>query len=592
MFPDGSQRVYAQEVGTTSTGAPFITSRDPTPNDVFYPIGKFWINTSALNLWYLNSQSNAKSLTNPSGNLQSVWEEISVNGVLATLSDSSNTTVSPSSASGVPPHNIQIVGGTGISVVSTPASNLITITNTGSASTETLTSNDGVIASPVGGNINVLGGTTVYGKGTTGTITLDVVTTNHALLVGRGATTAAVPLSVGATSTVLLGNTGADPSFGQVPNGALVNGSVTINSGNNITVTGGGPLALGGIASVAVTGTTNHAIQIGNATGSLTSASVLGNGQLLIGSVGANPVAANLTAGTGITITNGVGSITIAASGAVVAETLTGNTGGAVSPTGGNINTTGTGSITIAGNPGTNTLVTQLTGLTNHAVLVGAGTATITNVGPTATAGQVLQSAGSSADPAFSTATYPSTTTINQILYSGASNAVQGLATANNGVLTTGTTGIPVITPLTSNGQLIIGSSTGAPAPALLTAGSGVTITNGSNSITISATAAGMPWTDEAVSFNASSNNGYFCTAVLTATLPASPVQGDVIELYATSSGTLSVAANAGQTIQIGNITSTVAETITNTSIGDHIRLRYRTANTTWYCETMGSWNI
>jgi hypothetical protein len=39
------------------------------------------------------------------------------------------------------------------------------------------------------------------------------------------------------------------------------------------------------------------------------------NGQVLIGDTGANPVAATLTAGTNITITNGAGSITIAGSG-------------------------------------------------------------------------------------------------------------------------------------------------------------------------------------------------------------------------------------------------------------------------------------
>ena len=51
-------------------------------------------------------------------------------------------------------------------------------------------------------------------------------------------------------------------------------------------------------------------------------------------------------------------------------ETLTGNTGGAISPTSNNINTLGAGSITIAGSG--STLTTELTGLTNHAVLVGA----------------------------------------------------------------------------------------------------------------------------------------------------------------------------------------------------------------------------
>ena len=79
----------------------------------------------------------------------------------------------------------------------------------------------------------------------------------------------------------------------------------------------------------------------------------------------------------------------------------------------------------------------------------------------------------------------PSTTTINQILYSSSANVVAGLTSANNGVLTTGTSGIPAITQLSSNGQLIIGSASGAPIAATLTAGPGITITNGANSITI-----------------------------------------------------------------------------------------------------------
>lgn len=103
----------------------------------------------------------------------------------------------------------------------------------------------------------------------------------------------------------------------------------------------------------------------------------------------------------------------------------------------------------------------------------------------TASSGTVLQGQGVGTAPAFSTATYPATTTINQILYSSAANTVGGLATANNGVLTTGTSGVPVITALSSNGQLIIGSGSGAPAAATLTAGTGITITNGANSITI-----------------------------------------------------------------------------------------------------------
>jgi len=59
----------------------------------------------------------------------------------------------------------------------------------------------------------------------------------------------------------------------------------------------------------------------------------------------------------------------------------------------------------------------------------------------TATANQVLLS-GSSTTPAWSTATYPATTTINQLLYSSSNNVIAGLATATTAVLTT-SSGVP-----------------------------------------------------------------------------------------------------------------------------------------------------
>jgi hypothetical protein len=232
---------------------------------------------------------------------------------------------------------------------------------------------------------------------------------------------------------------------------------------------------------------------------------------------------------------NADGFVSLAAAGP--AMTITGNSGGALSTTANNWDIVGSGSITTSG--AASTLTVQLQNLTDHNVLVGAGTTTITKVAPHATsgvplisqgaaadptfgtavvagggtgavtltnhgvligqgtsavvattagtAGQVLQSGGAAADPLFSTATYPATTTINQILYSSAANTVTGLATANKGVLTTGATGIPVITALATDGQLIIGSTAGVPAAATLTAGTGITITNGGNSISIAA---------------------------------------------------------------------------------------------------------
>lgn len=64
---------------------------------------------------------------------------------------------------------------------------------------------------------------------------------------------------------------------------------------------------------------------------------------------------------------------------------------------------------------------------------------------PTVTANQMLLS-GASGAPAWSTATHPATTTINQLLYSSATNTIVGLATANGGILNAGATGVPAVT--------------------------------------------------------------------------------------------------------------------------------------------------
>jgi len=211
----------------------------------------------------------------------------------------------------------------------------------------------------------------------------------------------------------------------------------------------------------------------------------------------------------------------------------------------------------------------------------------------TATASQVLLS-GSSTAPAWSTATYPSTTTINQLLYSSAANTIGGLATANNGVLTTGTTGVPVITPLASDGQLIIGSSAGAPAAATLTAGTGISITNGHNSITITATeAGGISWSDNSGTFNAAASNGYFITAVSTATLPASPNEGDTISFVVDTASTLTITGNTGQKIRIGAALSAAAGTAANNARGDSVTLVYRSTGTTWFATSViGTWTV
>ena len=63
--------------------------------------------------------------------------------------------------------------------------------------------------------------------------------------------------------------------------------------------------------------------------------------------------------------------------------------------------------------------------------------------------GTILRSNGT--DLAYTTATWPTTTTINQILFSSATNTVAGLATANNGILITSAGGVPSISSTIPN---------------------------------------------------------------------------------------------------------------------------------------------
>ncbi len=109
-----------------------------------------------------------------------------------------------------------------------------------------------------------------------------------------------------------------------------------------------------------------------------------------------------ITEGGGIIITGGLNTYSIALNGSVVGQTITGDSGGALSPTAGNWNIFGSGSIATSGS--VSTLTVALTGLTTHNVLVGAGTTTITKVAPSASSGIPFISQGASADPLFGTA--------------------------------------------------------------------------------------------------------------------------------------------------------------------------------------------
>jgi hypothetical protein len=88
-------------------------------------------------------------------------------------------------------------------------------------------------------------------------------------------------------------------------------------------VTGTLPVANGGTGLATLT---SNSLYVGNGTSALSALGVATNGQIPIGRTGLSPVLATLTAGSNVTITNGIGSITIAANLSVLTANLDAST--------------------------------------------------------------------------------------------------------------------------------------------------------------------------------------------------------------------------------------------------------------------------
>ncbi len=164
-------------------------------------------------------------------------------------------------------------------------------------------------------------------------------------------------------------------------------GNINTVGGNNITAAGNPGTST---ITFSVTGTTNHAVQVGNASGSLTSIPVGTTGQVLTGVTGANPVFA-APAASSISITGDSGGA------------LTGNaftfTGGTTGLSFGGAGTTETLSGTLAiANGGTN----ATSFATTDGTVYYNGTRLVTTA--TGTAGQVLTSNGAGVAPTYQAA--------------------------------------------------------------------------------------------------------------------------------------------------------------------------------------------
>ena len=188
---------------------------------------------------------------------------------------------------------------------------------------ESLEGNSGGPVEPINGNIDILGAAPidVVGNPLTGTLTISAaasVATQYDANTGSAIPVGHILNVLGAhnINTIGAGNNISVRGNNTVTLGDLspvVGNSLTLTSGNETITSGDLTLSSGDIhvaGNIAVSSLTNHGILIGHGASNVTS-STLTDGQLLIGSTGVDPVAAGLTAGAGISITPGAGSITI-----------------------------------------------------------------------------------------------------------------------------------------------------------------------------------------------------------------------------------------------------------------------------------------
>lgn len=376
-----------------------------------------------------------------------------------------------------------------------------------------------------------------------------------------------------------------------------------------------------------------HAVNVDFSGGSPVVGKVVADGQLLIGATAApNIRVATLTAGAGISITNGAGSIQIDATG-LSATTFTADAGSAT-PAGNNINIIGTSGQGITSSGAGSTITFTVANATtvskgvasfdagDFTVTAGAvsinGTAfgqTITGdtggaLAPTAsnwnivgTSAQGITSSGSGSTLTFTNADW---TTLQKGVGVLATNAEAIAGTSTTKAVTpddlkaklgtqtqyaspygNATTGAIQWTNALTDGQLMIGATGAAPVASTLTAGANVTITNAANSITIAAASGGLSWNEVVgVSQAMAVGNGYVANnaGLVTLTLPATAAFGDIIRVAGKGAGLFAIAQNASQTIKIASSATTVGVGGSLTAVGQYNALEILciTANTTF----------
>jgi hypothetical protein len=388
--------------------------------------------------------------------------------------------------------NLSIKGLTpGTAIGLTSSATNITIDNTGVTSLSgttnqiSVSSSTGAITVSLPNSVTISSSLTISGltanaflySGTAGLLTTTAPLNGQLLIGSTGAAPVSATLTSGTgigiangTGSITISNTGVTLLSGTANQISVssATGSVTISLPSAVTIS----------TSLTISSLTANSFLYSGTGGVLTSTAAPTNGQLLIGSTGAAPTLATLTAGSGVAITNGAGSITITATGTAGVSTFSAGTTG-LTPA-----LATSDAITLAGTLSRANGGTGLsTAPTNGQLLIGNGTTytlnnitagtgiTITNGAGTIT---IAASGGGGGVTTFSAGTTGFSPASPQ---SGAITLTGTLSIGSGG---TGLTATP------SNGQLLIGNGSGYTLNTI-TGGTGITVTNNAGTITISA---------------------------------------------------------------------------------------------------------
>lgn len=177
----------------------------------------------------------------------------------------------------------------------------------------------------------------------------------------------------------------------------------------------------------------------------------------------------------------------------------------------------------------------------------------------------------------------------------GASPAIEvGVITSPDESITVGYSNPNITLQVAASDDAILtltGDTGGALSPTAgnmnILGGPGVTVTGSGSTLTVNS----VVYTDQ-TSSTLAVDSGTFATAAGAYTLPAAPIDGELVEIVCITTGIV-VTANTGQEIQIaGDVTST-AGTATNSAKGDVLCLRYRSTDTAWYATSaLGVWTL